>query len=104
MSVLRCVIPVVLGKLYKTVACIYIYIYIYKYIQTHRVMNTTILPLVAIYNIQLHVDSDGLHTGPKHVVVSYVSLLIVICCVHDCTKIYTRYSLYLMPVSEQHKI
>ena len=49
-------------------------------------MNTTILKLVAIYNIQLHVSAlyvfgqpdDGLHTGPKHVVVYYILLPIVI--------------------------
>ena len=66
-------------------------------------MNTTILQLVTIYNIQLHVSAlyvdhhqvvrsttvqrlgeffgqpdDGLHTGPKHVVVYYTLLLIVI--------------------------
>jgi len=44
--------------------------------------------LVAVYKIQLHVlalyvgqllwTDDGLHTGPKHVVVSYVLLLIAI--------------------------
>ena len=40
-------------------------------------MNTTILQLVAIYNIQLHVSAlyVGLYTGPKHVVVYYISLL-----------------------------
>ena len=53
-------------------------------------MNTTILQLVAIYNIQLHVSAlyvghhqvvqpdDGLHIGPKHVVVNYILLLIAI--------------------------
>jgi len=54
-------------------------------------MNTTTLQLVAIYNIQLHVSAlyvghhkffgqpdDGLHTGPKHIVVYYILLLIVI--------------------------
>ena len=42
-NVLRCVIPVVLGQKYKNAVCIYLYI--------HRVMNTTTLQLVAIYNI-----------------------------------------------------
>jgi len=44
-------------------------------------MNTAILQLVAIYNIQLHVWAvydDGLHTGPKRVVVYYILLLIIL--------------------------
>ena len=39
---LRCV--KVVGQQYKAVVCVYLYI--------HTVMNTTILQLVAIYNIQ----------------------------------------------------
>jgi len=39
----------VLGQQYKAVVCIYLYI--------HTVMNTTILQLVAIYNIKLHVSA-----------------------------------------------
>ena len=46
-QILRCVILVVLGQQYKAVVCIYLYI--------HTVMNTTILQLVAIYNIKLYV-------------------------------------------------
>ena len=38
-----------LGQQYKAVVCIYLYI--------HTVMNTTILQLVAIYNIKLHVSA-----------------------------------------------
>jgi len=44
-----CVIPVVLDQQYKTVVCIYLYI--------HTVMSTTIVQLVAIYNIQLLVSA-----------------------------------------------
>ena len=43
---------------YKAVVCIYLYI--------HTVMNTTILQLVAIYNIQLHVSA--LYVGHHQVV------------------------------------
>jgi len=81
----------VLGQQYKAVVCIYIYIYIY----IHTVISTTTLQLVTIYNIQLHVSAvyvvhhqivnkffgqpdDGLHTGPKYVIVYYISLLSVI--------------------------
>jgi len=52
--------------------CIYMYIYvcvcvyIYIYIYIHLVMNTTILQLAAIYNIQLHVSA--LYVGHHQVV------------------------------------
>ena len=55
---LMCVIPVLLGQQHKAVVCIYLYI--------HTVMNTTILQLVAIYNIQLHVSA--LYVGHHQVV------------------------------------
>ena len=43
---------------YKAVECIYLYI--------HTVMNTTILQLVAVYNVQLHVST--LYVGRHQVV------------------------------------
>ena len=60
-------------------------------------MNTTIVQLVEIYNIQLHVSAlyVDLHTGPKHVVVYYISLLIVILLcslLYVYIDIYTHYS------------
>jgi len=65
------------------VVCVCVYIYIYP------VMNTTILQLVAIYNIQLHVSAlyVGLHTGPKHVVVYYIFLLTVLLLCSYCMYI-----------------
>jgi len=54
----RCVTPVVLGQQQKSVVCVYLYI--------HTVMNTTILQLVAMYNIQLHVSA--LYVGHHQVV------------------------------------
>ena len=53
------------------------------HIYIYTVINTTILQLVAMYNIEQVVpknllSGDGLHTGSKHVVVYYISLLIVI--------------------------
>ena len=50
--------PVVLGQQHKAAVCIYLYI--------HTVMNTTILQLVAIYNIQIHVSA--LYVGHHQVV------------------------------------
>ena len=46
------------GVWYKVVVCVYLYI--------HTVMNTTILQLVAIYNIQVHVSA--LYVGHHQVV------------------------------------
>ena len=43
--------------MYKVVVCIYLYI--------HRVMSTTLLQLIAIYNIQLHVSA--LYVGQHQV-------------------------------------
>jgi len=44
---------------------------------------------------------DGLHVGPKHVVVYYIMLLILqYFCVHDCMyiQIYTHYRFVLFPL------
>jgi len=74
---------------------VYIYIYI--------VMNTTIIQLVAIYKVQLH--DDGLHTVPKHVVVSYILLLIIILLclwLHIYIDICTRYSFELCSSNFTH--
>jgi len=81
---------------------------VYIYIYIHTVMNTIILQLVAIYNIQLHVST--LYVGHHQVVqrtllsdytvcvVIYITLLIVILLyswLYECIYIYAHYSFVL---------
>jgi len=89
---LGCGIPVGLGQKYKVVVCIYLYIH--TVIFTIHVARRDLVPppkstTHIVYSLKFSGQpDDDLYTVPKHVVLYYISLLIIIIVVfHDCMYI-----------------